>query len=86
MNINRDIRCALAFLGGNWNNRSNDGLSNWNLNNGSGNTNINIGGQTLISLLVTMHFILLAPWRKFSHKEQGLVGENSKHLEANKKE
>lgn len=42
------MRCALALLDGNWNNRTNAGLSYWNLNNTSSNANINIGGQTLI--------------------------------------
>jgi hypothetical protein len=42
------LECALALLGGNWNNGTNAGLSYWNLNNASSNTNINIGGQTLI--------------------------------------
>ena len=40
--------CALALLDGNWNNRSNAGTFNWNLNNTSSNANINIGTQTLI--------------------------------------
>lgn len=41
--------CAFAHVGGNWNNGTNTGLFNWNLNNTSSNTNVNIGSQTLIS-------------------------------------
>ena len=42
------MKCVLAILDGNWNNRTNAGLSYWNLNNTSSNSNINIGRQTLI--------------------------------------
>ena len=45
----RDIRCALAHFGGNWNNGLNAGPSYWNLNNSSGNANVNYGRQTLVS-------------------------------------
>jgi RNA-directed DNA polymerase len=44
------MECALAYVGGNWNNGSNAGLTNWNLNNSSSNTNMNMGGQTLIRI------------------------------------
>lgn len=77
--------CALAHVGGNWNNGSNAGLFIWNLNNSSSNSNLNIGGQTLIRLLVFLAHH--NPYRlvKIRHKEQGLVGLHSKDLEVNKK-
>lgn len=40
----------VALFGGNWSNRTNAGISNWNLNNSSGNANANIGGRTLIMI------------------------------------
>lgn len=40
--------CVAAQFGANWNNGSNAGLSNWNLNNSSANVNLNIGGRQLI--------------------------------------
>ena len=46
----RDMECALALVGGNWNNGMNDGPSYWNLNNTASNTNVNIGRQTLITV------------------------------------
>jgi hypothetical protein len=83
----RDMECVLAQVGGNWNNGSHAGLSNWNLNNTSSNANLNIGALTLIrkqiqtlqALYIPHHLVKIRP------KEQGLVGWFSKHLEANKK-
>jgi hypothetical protein len=40
-----DLGCAVAHVGGNWNNGSNAGLWNWNLNNSSANTNVITGGR-----------------------------------------
>jgi len=64
----------LAHFGGNWNNGSNVGLSNWNLNNSSSNTNVNIGRQTLIGF-DGKYAALYNPYHlvKIRHKEQGLV-------------
>lgn len=81
------MECVLAQVGGNWNNGSNAGLSNWNLNNTSSNTNVNIGALTLIrkidmklsALHIPHHLVKIRP------TEQGLVGLLSKHPEANKK-
>ena len=56
------MECALAQFGGNWNNGANAGVFYWNLNNTSSNTNVNIGSQTLIRILLTMHSIFLTPW------------------------
>lgn len=73
----RGLECALAIVGGNWNNRSNAGLWNWNLNNASSNANVHIGRQTLISRYRS-NTALHSPWRlpKIRRKEQGLVGRS----------
>jgi len=82
----RGTGCALALLGGNWNNGANDGLSYWNLNNTSSNTNINIGARLLIRLLVEMasripHLLVkIKPKRAWFSRWQ-----HSNHHEANKK-
>jgi len=65
--------CGFAHFGGNWNNGSNAGLFNWNLNNSSSNTNLNIGRQTLIRKnIIASH----SPYHlvKIKPKEHGLVG------------
>ena len=52
----------LTLFGGSWNNGSNLGVSNWNLNNSSANANVNIGRQTLVSSLKYFHPIILTAW------------------------
>ena len=42
-----DLGCAVAHVGGNWNNGSNAGPWYWNLNNSSSNANVNFGGRLL---------------------------------------
>lgn len=80
-----DLGCAVAHVGGNWNNGSNAGPWNWNLNNSSSNANVNIGGRLFISkprIKYLLHSIFHAPWQKSGRKEQGLVAL-SKYPEAN---
>ena len=54
----------LALFGGNWNNGSALGVSNWNLNNSSANANVNIGRQTLVSKIYHyfLHSIIHTAW------------------------
>ena len=40
-------KCKVALVGGNWNNGTNAGLFNWNVNNTSSNANLNVGGRVL---------------------------------------
>jgi hypothetical protein len=53
--IYRGLECALARVGGDWINGSGAGPFYWNLNNTSSNTNLNIGRQTLISVIYTFN-------------------------------
>jgi len=66
------LECALAHVGGNWNNGSNAGLSYWNLNNASSNANVNIGRQTLIGNRARspLHSILLGTRQKYAVKSR----------------
>ena len=66
----------VAHVGGNWNNGSNDGVRNWNLNNSSTNTNLNIVSQTLISEFKRLHLYILSTWKKLSRKRAWSSSEN----------
>lgn len=44
--------CAVALLGGNWNNSTNAGPWYWNVNNTPSNRNRNIGGHPVYAKLI----------------------------------
>lgn len=81
----RDLGCAIAIVGGNWNNSGNAGLWNWNLNNSSANTNVNIGGRLIISRKLKLSIAPYLPYHLVKIQPQRARFSKSllKHLEAN---